>query len=424
MTDVEEMLRLFFLASLSSVALVAGCSDSGGVARQAAGGSSGSGSGNGAGTAGSGGETAGGAAGAGGASSGTGGSTGGGENGGAGAGGSAGSAGSAGASGSAGTGGAFASFSCPAGPFGAPVPEGATPTQVASVPPSDGYVTKGFYNIEGPVWLGDSLYLSQINGGTNVPPARILKLTGDSVSVFLAEAGTGGLAVGPDGKLYGARHTEGSIVRIDPATSEVTALAGLYESKRFNSPNDLAVRSDGNLYFSDPTYQAPLCTEQMPCDPEIQGQGSPNTRVYRLEAGTNAVSVVDDQLLEPNGVTLSLDENTLFVTANSGAQGGKLFGYTLDASGAVTASTKLSDSVGGDGMVIDCAGNLYIASESEVVILDPTGTTEITRVSVPASGTLTNLAFGGPEQKTLFITFLGNTGGLYKVDLAIPGRPY
>ncbi len=423
------MLRLTFLVSLASLGTLFACSDSGGVVPQGPAGSSGTG--NSAGTAGNAGGTAGGAGGAGdagGASSGAGGSTGGagGSTGGAasGAGGTGGSAGSAGAGGSVGIDEPFTPFFVPGGPFGAPVPEGVTPIQVTSVPPADGYVTNGFYNIEGPVWRGSSLLFSQINGGMNVPPSRILRLTGDVVSVFIAEAGTGGLAVGLDGKLYGARHTDGSIVEIDPATTSVTAKASLYDAKRFNSPNDLALRSDGNLYFSDPTYQAPFCTEEMPCNPEIQGRGSPNTRVYRVEKGTNAVSVVDDQLVEPNGVTLSLDENTLFVTAESGAQGGKLFGYTLDASGAVTASNKLSDSVGGDGMVIDCAGNLYIASSSEVVIMDPTGATEITRFSVPASGDLTNLAFGGPENKTLFVTFLGNTGGLYKVDLAIPGRPY
>jgi gluconolactonase len=395
-----------------------------------------SGAGNSAGTAGNTGETVGGAGGAGGggaAAGGAGGSTGEAASGGGGTGGTGGTIGAAGSAGSGGSPGAggsvgieepFTPFSCPAGPFGAPVPEGATPIQVTSVPPADGYVTNGFYNIEGPVWRGNSLLFSQINGAMNVPPSRILKLTGDTVSVFIADAGTSGLALGPNGELYGARHTNGSVVQIDPATINVTAIASLYDSKRFNSPNDLALRSDGNLYFSDPTYQAPFCTEQMPCNPEIQGRGSPNTRVYRVEKGTHAVSVVDDQLLQPNGVTLSLDENTLFVTASSGAEGGTLFGYTLDASGAVTASNKLSDTVAGDGMVIDCAGNLYIASPSEVVIMDPTGTTEITRLSVPASGDLTNLAFGGPEHRTLFVTFLGNMGGLYKIDLAVPGRPY
>jgi gluconolactonase len=409
------MFRAGLLASLSALALLVGCSDSGeGVRRSPGGQPSGGNNGGDAGT----GATTGGAGGSGAVTGGASGSPGG--TAGDGAGGVGASAGSAGTG--AGGGGTVA-WSCPPGPFGHPVPAGATPTQIAGLPPEDGYVTMGFYIIEGPVWIGESLYFSQVNGGNNAPPSRILKLTGDTVSVFLSDAGTNGLAVDKEGNLYGARHTDGSIVKFDLANpSNVTPIATLYDSKRFNSPNDLAVRSDGNIYFSDPTHQAPFCFEPTPCNPDIQGFGA--TRVYRIEKGTGAVSVVDEQLNQPNGVTLSLDENTLFVTAQSGAQGGKLFGYTLDANGAVIASEKLNDQYGGDGMVIDCAGNLYTTNNQDVVVLDPTGKTVVATINIPSSGEITNLAFGGPERKTLFITFLGNTGGIFKVDLAVPGLPY
>jgi gluconolactonase len=305
-------------------------------------------------------------------------------------------------------------FSCPAGPFAPLTLAGLTPTKVAGVPPSDAFNNdnNNFGIIEGPVWIGDSLYVSEIASGPNPPPARILKVTGAGVvSVAIADSGSNGLAVDQGGTLYGAVHKDGSISRFDLVTGTATPVATGYMRIRFNSPNDLTIRNDGNIYFSDPNSQAP--------SPQPQAQ----TRLYRVAAGTNAVSVIDATLTQPNGVTLSIDQNTLYVTSNNG-----LFRYPVMADGTVGTRT-LVNAVNGDGMAIDCAGNLYIAviggAGNVVMVLGPTGT-PLGTISLPAGAVqnVTNVAFGGADHKTLYITALGNTKALYQVALTIPGMPY
>jgi gluconolactonase len=276
------------------------------------------------------------------------------------------------------------------------------------VPPADGFST-GYSNVEGPVWIDDSLYVSHIAGGTNPPPSRILKVTGTAVTVFAPDSGTNGLAVDLAGKLAGARHSDGSVSFIDLANpSNVTPIATAYMGVRFNSPNDLAIRSDGNLYFSDPEWQAP----------QPPPQGLNNTRVYRVDPSGN-VSVVAANLDNPNGVTLSADENTLYVSGGSG-----LWKYPVNADGTTSAGISVASFLTGtDGMGMDCAGNLYVTQAKSVVVLDANGMM-IGSIAINPPGNVTNVAFGGLDRKTLFVTALGNDPGLWTVDLDVPGLPY
>ena len=163
-------------------------------------------------------------------------------------------------------------------------------------------------------------------GGNPPPPSRILKVVpGSPSTVFATNDGTNGLAILPDGDLVGAIHIDGSICRVPLASpNNLVPIAYQYMSARFNAPNDLAVRSDGNIYFSDPdNNQAP--------HPAPQGAG--HTRVYRISPlPAAAVSVVDETLSQPNGVTLSLDENTLYVS------GPGLYKYAVNADGSTGAA--------------------------------------------------------------------------------------
>jgi gluconolactonase len=130
------------------------------------------------------------------------------------------------------------------------------------------------------------------------------------------------------------------------------------------------------------------------------------------------VSVVDETLYRPNGITLSLDENTLYV-----ADPDDVYRYTVDATGAVSNRMPFNSDGGSDGMGIDCAGNLYVTRGSNVVVYDSAGG-YVDSIPVDVSGSVTNVAFGGPERKTLFITSLGDSQRLHYVELAIPGLPY
>jgi gluconolactonase len=138
--------------------------------------------------------------------------------------------------------------------------------------------------------------------------------------------------------------------------------------------------------------------------------------------------VVDAMLTQPNGVTLSLDESTLYVSSNNGLQKYAVMpdGSTGPGSAFALAPNAMLNI---DGMAIDCAGNLYgaVIGTANVVVLSPTGAQIGALFSVPTtSGWVTNLAFGGDDHKTLYITTQGSSGnqGLYTVAASIPGMPY
>jgi gluconolactonase len=237
-----------------------------------------------------------------------------------------------------------------------------------------------------------------------------LKVTAaGTVSIAIADSGSNGLAVDKSGNLFGAVHKDGSISRFNLASGMATPVVSSYGGARFDSPNDLAVRSDGNIYFSDPNYQSPQPSPQ------------PQTHLYRLAPGAAAPTVVDPNQQQPNGVTLSVDENTLYVTWPAG-----VYRYPLTADGVVQGGTLFTSSVGnGDGMAIDCGGNLYVASNNNIIVLNSTAS-EIHRFTLTDVQSVTNAAFGGADHKTLYITALGSQmqKGLFKIDLAIPGLPY
>jgi len=291
---------------------------------------------------------------------------------------------------------------------------------VESVPPADDFnMNDGtFGNVEGPVWLGDALYVSEMNtmaysqAASEQKMARILKVAADdSASIFIADSGSNGLALDNEGNLLAAVHKDGSITQLSLTGGAPTILVSEHMGARFNSPNDIAVRSDGTLYFSDPTFQA--------ASPPPQAQ----TYVYRVPPGGQAEPIPSasepDVLNNPNGVTLSLAEDYLYVAASNGKR------YPVLGDGTLEEGEDFAATNGGDGMVIDCAGNLYVAksNSANVEVYTPTGD-PIGTIAVPEVQAVTNVAFGGSDHQTLYITGLGNEKGLFKLALDIPGRPY
>lgn len=305
-------------------------------------------------------------------------------------------------------------WKCPDNVSGTPAIAGASPTRVAGVPPADGFSTANSFasgNIEGPVWIGDALYLSELssdaydNSNTQVKKARILRVkSDDSVSVFIADSGSNGLAVDGSGAIVAAVHKDGTLTRFTLPDATPSYVATGYMALRFDAPNDLVIRSDGNIYFSDPAYQAPAVAPQAA------------TRVYRVTPDGNVLALADS-FINPNGVTLSLDEKWLYVAAQTGRR------YALASDGSVGAGETFTPTSGADGVVMDCAGNLYVARGREVVVYDASAKS-LGSIRVPEVQAVTNLAFGGDDHKTLYVTGLGSRLGLFKVPLSIPGRPY
>lgn len=328
-----------------------------------------------------------------------------------------------GGGGAGGNGGGSTAFRCPAGPFDAPAPVG-MPKRVEGVPPADAFNNDNndFTNIEGLVWMGDALYVSEINPGKaaqdSPPPARVLKITADDqVSIAIpADSGSNGLAINPAGELFGALHKDGSISKLSLTGGAAVPFVGTFMGKRFDSPNDLTFHANGTLYFTDPDWQSPT--------PKPQAA----TRAYRVPPGGQPEAI--EVLNQPNGISLSLEQNYLYIG------GGQLKRYPVMADGSLGAGTAFhttDPNTSTDGMVVDCADNVYAAGAScsdgcvgqGATIFAPTGAI-LSRISVSALGSGTNVAFGGADHKTLYISGQGSGAqkGLFKVQMNVPGFPY
>ena len=306
---------------------------------------------------------------------------------------------------------------CPAGITGTPA-LGGTPVRVSSVPPPDAFnMNDGtFGNVEGPVWLGDALYVSEMSATSydsqnpGVVRSRILKVTPDGqTTIAVSDSGSNGLAVDRNGDIVAAVHKDGTLTRFPRTGGAPMILVDGYLGARFNAPNDLAIHSNGTIYLSDPNYQAPSTRPQA------------QTRVYRIPAGGAPEpipsSASPDTFTTPNGVTLSLREDFLYVAAATGRR------YPVMADGTLGAGEDFAAASRGDGMVVDCAGNLYVARGGNVVVYTAAGSM-LGSIGVPEVQSVTNVAFGGADRRTLYITGLGDEKGLFQIPLTIPGRPY
>jgi len=295
---------------------------------------------------------------------------------------------------------------CPAGPFGDPLP--AEGQRMAAIVPG---LQAGFVFIEGPLWLAEqgALLFSDMDFGAPDsgmgPPARIRRYTPpSSFDVFVEHGNSNGLALDLEGDVLACTHDQQTLSRYDSATAARSTLTTLrYDGSRFNSPNDLTVRSDGTVYFTDPDWQ-------------LGGRDSEtgDTNVYRVTPG-GAVELVTSMLDKPNGIALSSDEGTLYV----GSAGSDILAFAVNTDGSVGNSRVFASAGGGtDGFAIDCAGNVYATGGSQVQVWSSAGE-KLGDISVPQGPT--NAAFGGADRRTLFITA---QSGLYSIQLQVPGLPY
>jgi gluconolactonase len=261
-------------------------------------------------------------------------------------------------------------------------------------------VATGFRFVEGPVWLVDEGALLF----SDIPADTIHRLDASgTVGVFRGPTDpptqANGLALDPAGRLLACEHSTARVTRRIDDTTEV--VADCFESKTFNSPNDVVSRSDGTVYFTDPTYG---------------GEGSIGFRgVYRVDPGAEVHAVARYADTQPNGIALSPDESTLYVVDTT-ASLVRAFAVAPDGStGEATFFAKTGG--GGDGMAIDVDGNLYVADQTGVLVLRPDGSKWGT-IELPEQPT--NCTFGGPDRRTLYVTARTS---LYSIELPIPGHP-
>jgi len=267
----------------------------------------------------------------------------------------------------------------------------------------------GFDWVEGPLWRRDRGYLLF----SDIPKNTVYKWKdGEGLSVFMRpagytgttpqgrEIGTNGLAVDAQGRLVFADHGNRLIARLNDTTFTRTVLADRYEGKRFNSPNDLIYRANGDLYFTDPPYGLFKLND----DPNKE---LPFNGVYRLTP-SGTLTLVARDLTYPNGIAFSPDGNTLYVAVSDG-KNPYIYAYDVQSDGTTAnrrvffdASALVAKKLEGalDGMKVDAKGNVFATAPGGVVVLSPQGK----HLGTIYVGDVTaNCAFGD-DGSTLYMT--------------------
>lgn len=234
---------------------------------------------------------------------------------------------------------------------------------------------------------------------TDQPNNRIMKWSVDGkLSTFLQPAGrANGMFFDAKGNLIACADEKAEVWSITP-DGKHTVLAHEYDGKILNSSNDVWVRPDQALYFTDPFYKR----EWWNYDKPPQG----TEQVYFLSADRKTLKRVTTDLVQPNGIIGTPDGKTLFV---ADIKASKTYAYDIQPDGSLT-NKRLRCELGSDGMTLDDEGNLYLTGKG-VIVFDKTGK-KIEQIDVPERWTA-NVSFGGKDHKTLFITA---SKGLYSIQ--------
>ena len=265
-------------------------------------------------------------------------------------------------------------------------------------------VAGGFIFTEGPLWHPDGFYYF-VDIRSNLlyrmilgqPPERVRETLGGNGTTFDLQ-----------GRLINCEGDGRRVTRTE-ANGTVTVLVDLFEGKRFNRPNDAICHSDGSLLFTDPGLLVPLAEREQA-----------NAAIYRI-APDRGVSVV--ALFEyPNGLALSADERTLYVANTRWTQ--YIHALELDSAGNMIRRRVFADmSADGtngvpDGMKVDAAGRVFCTGTGGVWVFEPDGT-KIGIIEMPE--VCANIAFGGPDLRTLLLTA---STSVYSLRVKTPGLPH
>jgi gluconolactonase len=262
---------------------------------------------------------------------------------------------------------------------------------------------------EGPVYLPkeDAVIWSDIPGN------RLLRWSArEGLSEFLKPAGfQNGHTLDLEGRILACSHGERAVLRLEADGNWMT-LVSHYQGKRLNSPNDIVVKSDGTIWFTDPDYG--LIQPHEGYGGEHQQEGC---FVYRFDPKTNEITAVVTDMQKPNGLAFSPDETLLYITDTSASHDADGFHHLrvyniVNGSNAKNGRlfTEISPGLP-DGFRLDVHGNLFISSEDSVQIYSPEAKC-LGKIKVPEK--VGNLTFGGPQRNRLFIAA---SSSLYAITL-------
>ncbi len=261
---------------------------------------------------------------------------------------------------------------------------------------------------EGPLWWAEGRYLLF----NDIQTARRMKYTpGQGASVAMEKTNeANGITRDLQGRLISAEHLTRRVTRYEPDGS-LTVVANSFQGKRLLRPNDVVVKSDGSIYFTDPGGTA--APDQW--DVTLSG-------VYRVSPDLGTTSLIIDDMVRPNGLAFSSDENVLYVADSRRRH---VRAYDMLPNGTIAKETsRVFADLGGpepgvpDGIKVDTAGNLYSGGGGGLYILDPKGR-KLGRI-VHGQPATTNVAFGGDDWKTLYFT---TRSTLFSVNVKIAGVP-
>jgi len=265
---------------------------------------------------------------------------------------------------------------------------------------------------EGPVWFGDGRYLLW----SDIPNNRILKWEEETgaVSIYRRPSDfANGNTRDRQGRLVTCEHGGRRVTRTE-YDGRISVLMDNWQGRRLNSPNDVVVKSDGSIWFTDPPFGILGNYEGYKADSEV------DQAVYRIDGDSGAVSVVADDVLGPNGLCFSPDENVLYVVESRGVPYRKILAYDVGADGSSIANKRVLIDAGPggtpDGMRCDVDGNLWCgwgmgtAELDGVLVFAPDGA-PIGRIALPER--CANVCFGGSKRNRLFMAASQSLYALY-----------
>ena len=269
-------------------------------------------------------------------------------------------------------------------------------------------LASGMKFTEGPVWLPKQKKLVF----SDIPNSKLMQWSdADGLSVYRDSEQANGNILDLQGRIISCQHKARNIIRLETDGS-ATVLADQFDGKRFNSPNDVAVRSDGTLWFTDPPWG-------LTGPHEIPGHW-----VYKLDPKSGKVDVVLKSLAMPNGIVFSPDEKRIYIADTGGHKrhpdpkfhklSATIQCHDIEKGGKL-GKKRFQIDAGSDGMAVDVNGNLYTTHRGKVHIYDADGH-ELEQIDVPEGPA--NVCFGGDDFKTLFITARTS---LYSVRVKVAG---
>jgi gluconolactonase len=250
---------------------------------------------------------------------------------------------------------------------------------------------------EGPVWFGDLQCLIW----SDIMANRLMRWTPDgATAVFRTDSRhANGNTRDQEGRLVTCEHSGRRVTRTEH-DGTVTIIADSFQGKPLNSPNDVVVKSDGSVWFTDPEYGLRI---NVPGGVREQA----NENVYRVDSATGAVTAVVTDFDKPNGLAFSPDESVLYVADSAVTDGpgrnSHIRRFSVRDNGTLKGGEIFARTTGiPDGMRVDTSGNLWASAGKKIDVYAPDGTLLGQIGGFPDD--VTNLTFGGPDNDVIFVT--------------------